>query len=403
MSTLHTILGSEVIANSRTDINTNFSNLNTDKIETSYLDTDTTLAANSDTKIATQKAVKAYADAVSSPTGKSWNNYVADAGATDTYAITLTGYAAYTTGDTFKFKAGTANTGACSLNVNGLGAKTIKKDVSSDLATGDILANQIVTVIYDGTNMQLVSVISGTATTTAVTAQVLPLVTAKQYTVGALDNALAKLWFNIQLPFITWTGAVVNDTTTTFENWVRNVTSGVIEIQPMGTMARFLSTGGAMLLLRLNFIMTGTTPLGFGTAGKTFILDWWAKLPASGSTGDITMGFSGQDGFMRTYTDSAYYQAIFCQRGSTGVLYAKTANGDAYTNVDVSASLTQTNWNNFRIEVINGTNVKFYINGVLVATTTTNCPSNTDVQIGFGRSDTSLFLVTAPNFSVKLV
>ena len=45
---------------------------------------------------------------------------------------------------------------ACSLNVNGLGAKTIKKNVSSDLATGDILANQIVTVIYDGTNMQII-------------------------------------------------------------------------------------------------------------------------------------------------------------------------------------------------------------------------------------------------------
>lgn len=49
-------------ANSMTKINTNFSNLNTDKIETSTLDTDTSLAANSDSKIATQKAVKAYVD-----------------------------------------------------------------------------------------------------------------------------------------------------------------------------------------------------------------------------------------------------------------------------------------------------------------------------------------------------
>ncbi len=62
MATITTIQGSDVIATSRTDINTNFSNLNADKIETSYLDTDTSLAANSDTKIATQKAVKAYVD-----------------------------------------------------------------------------------------------------------------------------------------------------------------------------------------------------------------------------------------------------------------------------------------------------------------------------------------------------
>ena len=63
MSTIVTINSTDLITNSRADLNTNFSNLNTDKIETSTLDTDTTLAANSDSKIATQKAVKAYVDA----------------------------------------------------------------------------------------------------------------------------------------------------------------------------------------------------------------------------------------------------------------------------------------------------------------------------------------------------
>jgi len=62
MSTITTLLGADTITSSRTVINTNFSNLNTDKIETSTLDTDTALAANSDLKIASQKAVKAYVD-----------------------------------------------------------------------------------------------------------------------------------------------------------------------------------------------------------------------------------------------------------------------------------------------------------------------------------------------------
>lgn len=62
MSTLTTILGGDFETNSRTVINTNFSNLNTDKMETSVLDTDTSLAANSDAKIPSQKAVKAYVD-----------------------------------------------------------------------------------------------------------------------------------------------------------------------------------------------------------------------------------------------------------------------------------------------------------------------------------------------------
>ena len=62
MSTIVTIQSTDVISSSRTDLNTNFSNLNADKIETSYLDTDTALTANSDSKIPSQKAVKAYVD-----------------------------------------------------------------------------------------------------------------------------------------------------------------------------------------------------------------------------------------------------------------------------------------------------------------------------------------------------
>lgn len=63
MATITTINGSDGISPSRTVINTNFANLNSDKIETSVLDTDTTLASNSDAKIPSQKAVKAYVDA----------------------------------------------------------------------------------------------------------------------------------------------------------------------------------------------------------------------------------------------------------------------------------------------------------------------------------------------------
>lgn len=84
--------------------------------------------------------------------------YAADAEASDSYVITPNpAFTAYTTGQVFNFKANTANTGACTLNVNSLGAKTIKKNVSDDLETGDILASKIVSVIYDGTNFQLIS------------------------------------------------------------------------------------------------------------------------------------------------------------------------------------------------------------------------------------------------------
>lgn len=65
MATIVTIAASDQITNSRADINTNFANLNSDKIETSVIDTDTALTANSDAKIPSQKAIKAYVDAQS--------------------------------------------------------------------------------------------------------------------------------------------------------------------------------------------------------------------------------------------------------------------------------------------------------------------------------------------------
>ena len=84
--------------------------------------------------------------------------YAADAGSNDTYAITLTpAPSAYTTGMMLHFLANTVNTGAATLNVNSLGAKTIKKAGTQDLSDGDIKAGQIVAVIYDGTNFQLLS------------------------------------------------------------------------------------------------------------------------------------------------------------------------------------------------------------------------------------------------------
>ena len=86
--------------------------------------------------------------------------YAADEGSTDTYVVTLTPTPpAYVTGMVVNFKANTINTGACTLNVNGLGAKTIKKSYNIDLEDGEIKANQLISVIYDGTNFQLISVV----------------------------------------------------------------------------------------------------------------------------------------------------------------------------------------------------------------------------------------------------
>lgn len=75
MATINLLAGTMAITtgDSMTKINTNFTNLNSDKIETSVIDTDTTLSANSDSKIPSQKAVKAYVDSGGIPTFNVYN------------------------------------------------------------------------------------------------------------------------------------------------------------------------------------------------------------------------------------------------------------------------------------------------------------------------------------------
>lgn len=90
-------------------------------------------------------------------------NFCSDAGSTDTYACNLSPAAtAYVTGTHYRFKANTLNTGAASINFNSLGAKTIVKvagGITTALATNDILAGQWVDLVYDGTNMQMQSLL----------------------------------------------------------------------------------------------------------------------------------------------------------------------------------------------------------------------------------------------------
>ena len=87
--------------------------------------------------------------------------YAADSVGTDAYAITLSpAIAAYAEGQVFHFKAGVANTGGATLNVNAKGALAILKLHDTALATGDIELGQIVTVIHDGTQFQMQSQIA---------------------------------------------------------------------------------------------------------------------------------------------------------------------------------------------------------------------------------------------------
>src|SRR5262252_728736 len=113
------------------------------------------------------------------------------------YAIT-----ALQTQACYGFVADIANTGAATINVQTLGAKTIKKvqgGITTDLIANDIRAGALVHVCYDGTNMQCQNC-DGTTAISAATAHGLVVATGAT-TAGSLGVAT-----NGQLP-IGSTGA----------------------------------------------------------------------------------------------------------------------------------------------------------------------------------------------------
>lgn len=75
---------------------------------------------------------------------------------TDTITGTVSpSLTAYTTGQIFSFVVAATNTGAVTINIDGLGAKAVTRAGTVALAANDMVTGQIALVEYDGTRFQL--------------------------------------------------------------------------------------------------------------------------------------------------------------------------------------------------------------------------------------------------------
>lgn len=78
--------------------------------------------------------------------------YAVDTASNDTYLAQIDGIDSYDAGLFVLLNPVTDNTGACTLNINGLGAKSLKTVLGQDPGNNHIDAAQIVPLCYDGTN-----------------------------------------------------------------------------------------------------------------------------------------------------------------------------------------------------------------------------------------------------------
>jgi len=78
--------------------------------------------------------------------------HIDDTGAANAYVLTISpASAAYVHGQKFSMHASNTNTGASTVNINGLGAKNIFKGAGVALEAGDIIADGIYEITYDDT------------------------------------------------------------------------------------------------------------------------------------------------------------------------------------------------------------------------------------------------------------
>ena len=81
-----------------------------------------------------------------------------DTGTAGAHVLTpSTALVGYTNGLMLLYRPVNAGTGALTVNVSGLGAKNVKTLLGADPTSGDIVANQPILMMYDGTNFVIIA------------------------------------------------------------------------------------------------------------------------------------------------------------------------------------------------------------------------------------------------------
>mgnify|MGYP003642827634 CR=1 FL=1 len=240
-------------------------------------DGQTTVTANipmSGFKITNLGAATVGTDAVRYSQIQSNTDKLVTVSGTDTLTGSVTpALTAYAAGNLFSFVVANTNTGAVTINIDGVGSKSITRTGSTALVAGDMVAGEVVLIEYDGTRFQLLNpnsytnlIVSGTLTYGGVT----------------LTNA------------VTGTGKMVLDTspaiaTPTLNNpTVTNYVESVVAIGTVSSSNTIALTNGTVQTATLTASTACTFTMPTATAGKSFVL----LLKQAASTGNGTATFT---------------------------------------------------------------------------------------------------------------
>ena len=208
-------------------------------------------------------------------------NYAAASGA-DTIVVTLDpAPSAYVEGLRVRFKAAADNTTSPTLNVNALGAKSVKYADGSALAAGGLQAGRIYCVDFNGTDFILTDQPKATAAETAgavSTKAMTPASAAATNAVGVYERAIGGVYekwgtLNVTANISGTSGAASVTFPTAFPTACDQVTATIV--LPAGTVSGIILS--PHVVARSTTAATiGISRAGVGSDGP-YAVDWYAK------------------------------------------------------------------------------------------------------------------------------
>jgi hypothetical protein len=247
---------------------------------------------------------------------------IATVSGTDTLTGSVTpALAAYATGNLFSFVAVATNTGATTINLNSLGAKSITKSGTTALAAGDLVTGQLYLIEYDGTRFQLINPSSISASVSSITFGSTGL-TPSTATSGAVTVAGTLAVANGGTGATTLAGAniaVVNVANTFTGTQTFSGTSSATAIV-LNDAAEVVTVSATAATGTINYDITTQSVLYYTTSASA---NWTVNFRASSGTSLNTLMSTGQSmtvAFLVTQGATAYYNNVVQVDGTaTGV------------------------------------------------------------------------------------
>ena len=268
-----------------------------------------------------------------------WRNFtITSSGSANAYVLTYSvAPAAYYTGQAFGFKTNFAVTGAATVNVNTLGAKTIKKLVSgtkTDLASGDIASGDYVSIVYDGTDMVwtnkgTASAPSGSITSSGYTQSTARMLGRSTASTGAIEEISVGAGLALSAGSIATSGAITSSgfTQSTSRLLGRTTAStGAVEEISVGTGltlsgGSLTATGGGVTSLGTITTTSGASQsLGSLNLTNYKFVELWCNGVSASATGYFLIGNSTAD-------DVTMIPSIGATSSFTGVIRLDLSTG----------------------------------------------------------------------------